>query len=260
MTYVLLILLVAAVVGFLWYHKQQQGAAQKAPSTPPRRGAAPPKEDRTADETTSFMAAVTKLTTMDAPMIQARLEKLGIFDELEAHQVDRLKKLIKEHCQEGREEPWWGPLQEFAKGLRFQKGNMPCVVISSRPWKGSGLRKDIDSISYMIRDSGVELDDVQRMDGKPLHSEDDVKDEEYRVLYKKGERKGDFSLRYRNNILDVIDLARSLNGLLAVAGDSHRFFVLPPMDPHWCLVHTVLPAAERAAQSKWGRLPLPRQS
>jgi len=214
--------------------------------------------DTGSDETTGSIAAITHLTTMDAPMIQARMEKLGIFEVLEGHQADRLKRLIKEHCQEGREEVWWGPLQEFAKGLRYQRGEAPCVVISSRTWKIKMLRNDIDALSYMVRDSGIQLDDIQKDDGKPAHDEDDIKAAEYRIAYKRGETAATFDVHYKEGVLDVIGLVRTLNGVLNQTGDSHRIFVLPPVDPYWCLVYTTQPAAERAAQSRWGRLPMPK--
>ena len=202
---------------------------------------------------------IRKLTTLDAPMIQARFDKLGVFAGLEPYQQERLRRMIKEHCQQGKEEIWWGPLQEFAKGLRYQKGDMVAHVLVSKAWKVKGIRRDVDTLGYMVRMSRIQLENFTTKEGKALHGEDTVEDGAYRISYKFGDQTNCIPAICRDGHFDIIDMVRQLNGLFRRLRTPKRLLLLPPWDENWCVVWTDIPAAERAASAKWGRLLYPRR-
>jgi hypothetical protein len=199
-----------------------------------------------------------KLTPLDVPMIQARYEKLGVWQHLNEHQGDVLRRMILEHCQEGREELWWEPLVEFTRFLDYQKGEMPAIIVEATRLQALEVRKLLFAMDYHLRRSGLQLEDIQGESGEEIEPDHTLSDGVFKVVYKVRGRAFRFPATVEGGLLDVLGLVRTINGLCERKKATGRFVMLPPTGTRWCLVYTVFTVAEQVDRARWGQLPMPK--
>ncbi len=210
----------------------------------------------TTDEQQLF-APPTKLSPLEVPMIQARFEKLELWQNLSEYQSDRLRQMILEHCQEGRVAHWWSPLVGFSKYLDYQKGELPAIIIDATRLGALQVRRNIFSLDYHMRRSGIHLEDIQSGEGGEIEPDQKLTDGSIKVVYKFRDRAFRFPVAITDGQLDVPGMVRTLNGLLERRRASNRFVVLPPHGQIWCVIHSSLSTATQADRSRWGQMLLP---
>ena len=198
-----------------------------------------------------------KLSPLDVPMIQARYEKLGVWEHLSEHQSDMLRHTIMEHCKEGRVELWWAPLIEFARFLDYQKGEMPALIMDASTLEVVQVRKYLFAMDYRLRRSGLALEDITGADGKEFEPDHTLTDGAYKVIYKVRDRAFRFPVEVRDGRLDILGLVRTVNGLCERKKAKGRFVLLPPAQPVWCVVYALFITAEQLHRAQWAQLPLP---
>ena len=198
-----------------------------------------------------------KLSPLDVSMIQARFEKLELWKNLSEYQSDRLRQMILEHCQEGREAHWWSPLVGFSKYLDYQKGELPAAILDSRRLEALQIRRYLFTFDYHVRRSGIHLDDIQTAEGKEIEPDEKLEDGVFKVVYKYRDRAFRFPVAIQDGCLDIPGLVRTLNGLLDRRRASNRIVLLPPHGEIWCAVHCAISTAEQVHRSRWGQVLLP---
>ena len=198
-----------------------------------------------------------KLSPLDVPMIQARYEKLGIWEHLSEHQGDMLRQTIMEHCQQGKVELWWAPLVEFARLLDYQKGEMPAIIMDASSLEALQVRKYLFALDYRLRRSGLALEDIFGADGRALEQDHKLSDGPYKVLYKVRDRAFRFPVQVQDGELDIEGLVRTVNGLCERKKAKGRFLLLPPAENLWCVVYALFTTAEQVTRSNWAHMPLP---
>ena len=265
----LLILVALAGVGFwLWQTKRYEIMALlgKPRETPDPGGPAEPEEASRlvghqrpkGGQNGAFEATAGKLSPLDVPMIQARYEKLGIWEQLNEHQADTLRQTILGHCKEGREELWWQPLIEFARFLDYQKGEMPAIIMNETTLLAVEVRKYLFALDYRLRRSGLALEDITSAKGEELDPDFNLTDGTYKVVYKVRERAFRFPVTVADGKLDIEGLIRTVNGLCERKRAKGRFLLLPPAQPTWCVVYALFTTAEQVQRSNWAQMPLPK--
>ncbi len=269
MLQILAILLIIALVGvWIWNNKRDwvlqllgkdpDSLRSTAKPQPVTRSAAPKAERSVTEGIGQGEGEPRKLSPLDVPMIQARFEKLGIWEHLNEHQSDVLRRTILEHCKEGKVELWWSPLIEFARYLDYQKGEMPAMIMDASKLQAVEVRKRLFGMDYRLRRSGLALEDITSAKGDELDPDHVLTDGTYKVIYKVRERAFRFPVKVENGQLDMRGLVRTLNGLCERKRAKGRFLLLPPTEPIWCVVYTLFTTAEQVQRSRWAELPLPR--
>jgi len=204
-----------------------------------------------------LIEAARKLTPLDAPTIQARFEKLGIWKALNEYQAETLRRLLLDACREGRVALWWSPLVELARHLDYSKGEVPVVILDASSRTVVLVRRALLALDYQLRRTGIQIDDVQSEGGAELEADKVLEDGLYSVLYRVRDRAHRFPLSIRGGLLDVHDLVRRLNGLLARHHSGDRLLLLPPEGTVWCAIRCVFSTAELVHRAGWGQLVLP---
>jgi len=262
------ILVVAAVAGWIWMTRKEEilqllgKREDRAPST------GKPGDDQssaklvgharsTARNDGPIEEAARKLTPLDMPMIQARFEKLGVWEHLSEHQGDMLRQTIMEHCKEGRVELWWTPLVEFARFLDYQKGEMPAIIMDAAQLEVVKVRKHLFALDYRLRRSGMSIEDITTAKGDALEPDQVLTDGDYKVIYKVRDRAFRFPVTIQDGKLDILGLIRTINGLCERKKAKGRFLLLPPAESAWCVVYALFTTAEQVTRSNWAQLPLP---
>ncbi len=265
----LLILIVLAGVGvWLWQTRRDEIMALlgKKQDTPTKDGE-PGSQDAsrlvghhrpTGGMNGALEVTAGKLTPLDVPMIQARYEKLGIWEHLNEHQADTLRQTILTHCKEGREELWWQPLIEFARFLDYQKGEMPALIMDETTLQAVQVRKYLFAMDYRLRRSGLALEEITGPKGEEIEQETELADGTYKVIYKVKDRAFRFPFAVRDGKLDIEGLVRTVNGLCERKKAKGRFLLLPPAQPTWCVIYALFTTAEQVQRSNWAQLPLPK--
>lgn len=204
-----------------------------------------------------LVEATRKLSPLDVPTIQARFEKLGIWKALNEYQAETLRHLVLEACREGRVTLWWSPLAELARHLDYSKGEVPVVILDASLRTVVQVRRELLALDYQIRGRGVQLEDVRADNGAELDADKILEDGRYCVVYCVRERAFRFPLIVSQGLLDLHDLVRRLNGLLARRQAADRLLLLPPLGTAWCAVCCVFSTAEQVHRAGWGQLVLP---
>jgi len=195
-----------------------------------------------------------KLASIDVPMIMARFDKLGVMERLNESQRETIKLLTLEHCQEGREELWWCPLIDFAKTLRYQKGDVPIYVFDDRASSALVAKRHIFALDYMLRTSGIQLEDLLSTEGEEFVGRESLMDGRYPLPFKRRSQAGEILVQVEEAKIDVLGLVADLNGLLAKFKAKERLLLLPCFEGTWCVLVCLIATAERAHQSKWAQL------
>ncbi len=229
---------------------QEDGTAQKADSAD--------KDGHHAPVDMSLLFEPPRaLSPLDVTMIQARFDKLELWENFSEYQSDRLRQMILEMCQGGEQAHWWSPLVGFSKYLDYQKGELPAVIIDATRLAALQVRRHMFTFDYHMRRSGIHLDDIQTEKGEEIEPEARLSDGVIKVVYKFKDRAFRFPVNIADGRLDIPGLVRTLNGLLARRRASRRFVLLPPHGETWCAIHCVISTAEQVHRSRWGVLLLP---
>ena len=193
------------------------------------------------------------LTTLDVPMITARLETLGVFEALDPSHADRLKRMIQEQCRERVVGPWWIPLRQFLNEMIFRRRSPPVVVFSEKVTDSETLRDDIQRLAALLEGSRLLISGLRTGADAPLPEQ--IADGELIVHYRIGRGTPQtFSSRVEGGVLDVSGLVSQLNEILKQGSWTHRMLMLPPHEGDWAIVRCRAAVAERAVSTKWGVL------
>lgn len=252
MTWLGFIAIIGLVVYLLFYRRKlnEQGSVSLA-------GSEMTKESLTQtvaqDDETPLEEERRVLSPVDVPMIQARIEKLGILEALSANQKDKLRRKILELCQNRQEGLWWEPLHVFIKSVRSNKDL--CVrIVDASDNRVPNLLELLDGISHIIRHSGMQLGKCLSEAGALLSRDAVLYDETYTVHYVFREQKGTLPFVVRDGKMDICSFVRGLNTKQKAFRSHSRMLVLAPDENTWCIVYCGLTEAERASASKWGQL------
>lgn len=194
------------------------------------------------------------LTPIDAPMIQARLETLGLWEALGTNHKERLKRDILETCREGEADFWWAPLLRFAETVRFQKGAAPCAVVRVRCTLVKRVYDRVTTIAFLMRQSGIQITEIRDENGKPVPESRTVESARFQVLYKLGGTSGRLPVQVEDEELDIPDLVGRLNRLFIRYHIGYRLLLMGPAQERYCVLFTPSVDADRAAKSGWGQL------
>ncbi len=265
----LLVLVALAGLGFwLWQTKrdqikellgQSQGDTSKRGPEGRRAGSDPTEaKDPEAPSGTIAEEWPRKLSPLDVPMIQARYEKLGIWEHLSEHQGDMLRQSIIEDCKEGKVQQWWATLIQFARFLDYQKGEMPAMLMDASKLQAVEVRKYLFALDYRLRRSGLALIDITGPEGEKFEPDHVLGDGSYKVIYKVRDRAYRFPVKVADGQLDIEGLVRTVNGLCERKKAKGRFLLLPDAAPMHCVVYALFTTAEQIQHSRWAALPLPK--
>jgi len=192
------------------------------------------------------------LTTMDAAMIKARIEKLELVTHLEENKRERLFRKVLDMCKKGKEGLWWEPLAWFSKNLRT-KDDQTIVVLNSRRITLNTIANINEMLSVITRQGEIQFVRVETPeDDFDLDTEYRIADGKYKMMYTRRDKAGHFPLVIEDQKFDVISWMREVNKILRRIKVPFRFLVLAPKEDLWCIVYTPVVAAERAIKSKWG--------
>ena len=194
------------------------------------------------------------LKPLDAPVIQARISHMGIYEYLDARYHSDLKRIVMEHCRAGNEEIWWWPLTEFLDGLRFSHTELPIQVIAAPCHVIENLTDRIVPLEAFTRGKGFQIKAIASAEGEPLAGDAVARDGTYQVQYAFKQKPGVFPVNITDGALDIPGLAASLNAIFRDRGLGDRVLLLPPQEATYGLVHCPATSAERAADHRWGRL------
>ncbi len=195
-----------------------------------------------------------KMTTLDVPMVMARLRVLGVLDRLDARYHADLERAVKECCREGRVRQWWGPLRSYHE-RRAREATDWFQPVSARHRRADRLVRALLDLGELLRLHRFELTGVTGADGEPLVGEDPVPDGELRLNWSTGEASGAFPVHVREGELDLPGLLAEINAFFAERDWPERLFLLPREGDAWGVVACPEPVARKAAGSGWGELP-----
>jgi hypothetical protein len=196
------------------------------------------------------------LAALDAPMIQARVGKLGLLSGHGTYDAEQLRRSILDHCRQGKVGLWWEPLKGFARVGQSRSG---ITVVDAAGVGFAPMTRTLIALSKGLENTNVKLESLQDRRGEPLTpaSWSNVSTDSCNAAWEWGSRSGTIPVEVRNGVLDVQAFARSLNGLLSRIGLNYRFLVLAPNADTWCTIVCEIDAAERAASARWGQLLMP---
>jgi len=201
---------------------------------------------------TALEEEIRVLTTMDAAMIKARIEKLELVTHLEENKRERLFRKVLDMCKKGKEGLWWEPLAWFSKNLRT-KDDQTIVVLNSRRITLNTIANINEMLSVITRQGEIQFVRVETPeDDFDLDTEYRIADGKYKMMYTRRDKAGHFPLVIEDQKFDVISWMREVNKILRRIKVPFRFLVLAPKEDLWCIVYTPVVAAERAIKSKWG--------
>jgi len=195
------------------------------------------------------------LTALDAPMIQARLEKLGLMRRANHHEGEELRRTVLDQCQRGGVGLWWQPLAKFSKAGQSRVG---ITAVDASAVSSVGLAQTVAALSKGLEEINVRLAGPQDEDGNDVGTNWSVGAAgEAGVRWTWGSRSGAMTITVHDGALDVPDFVRSINGLLLEIGLGHRLVLLAPAENDWCTVLAEVEHAERAAGARWGQILVP---
>ncbi len=198
-----------------------------------------------------------ELSPVDSPTIQARLKTLGVFDFLDEHQSQALKRIILTHCRERRTEIWWWPLCEFVKTRKTHKGELPFQVIEEGCEMARFLKERLIMLEELFRPEGLQFRRIRSAEGEPLHDRAVLEDGRYLVKYRIGDTDGMLDVHVKDGKIDLGRFVAELNGLARERRWGNRLVLLPPQGKAHCVVRCNIGTAERAERSQWGRVDYP---
>ena len=212
-----------------------------APAEPAEaaRVSSTPKEDRPR-----------MLTPLDVPMIQARLQTLGIYEALDPRYEDRLKRLVQEQCRERKEGMWWTPLQEFAQEMQFRRQGAPVLVLDARCEDLDAMAERIIGFSELLLGSGVQLRGARMASGDT--NTDVTGLVRLQLSYRRAGTDGVITARSEDGVIDVPALVGELNRMLIAGRWGRRLLMLPPHGTLYAVVRCEAQVAARAERTNWG--------
>ncbi|MEC7985677.1 MAG: hypothetical protein VX278_10975 [Myxococcota bacterium] len=193
-----------------------------------------------------------KHSTMDAPMIRSRFEKMKIHDGLEAHAKKKLERLVVDICKEEREMLWWEPLRDFSKLPNASKGAR-FMFLNAESTMGQQTIQFILNLSEMIRFCGLRFKGIETEKGEKLW-EDRMEDGAYIVHSIFGADEFTIPFRVRDDAIDVRYFVGQVNTILKKKKSSQRLVVLAPDDCIWCLLISDYSEAKRAETARWAEI------
>jgi len=195
---------------------------------------------------------VKPLTTMDASMIKARIEKLELVAHLEENKQERLFRKVLDMCKKNQEGLWWEPLAWFSRNLRT-KDDQTIVVLNSKRVLLNTVANINDTLSVITRLGELQFQRIEPPgEDFDLDANDFLADGEYKMVYKRRDTIGSFPVHIKDQKFDVLLWMREINKILRRLKIPFRFLVFAPKGDVWCIVYTPVVAAERAIKSKWG--------
>ena len=219
---------------------EKEDSLQKNNMTTEERFANPIKADRR------------RHSTMDAPMIRSRFEKMKVHDGLEAHAKKKLERLIIDICKEERVILWWEPLRDFAKLPNASKGAR-FMFVNSESTTGQQTIEFILNLSEMIRFCGLRFKGIETEKGEKLW-EDRMDDGNYIVHSVFGAEEFTIKFRTVDDAIDIRYFVGEINQTLKKKKSSQRLVVLAPDDCIWCLLISDYSEAKRAENAGWAEI------
>jgi hypothetical protein len=209
-------------------------------------------QEANADETVVLHEEIRVLTTMDAAMIKARIEKLELVTHLEDNKQERLFRKVLDMCKKGTEGLWWEPLAWFARNLRT-KDDQTIVILNSRRITLNTIANINEMLSVITRLGELQFVRVEMPENDfDLDEEYRIADGTYKMIYSRRGKAGHFPLIVEDQKFDVVSWMREVNKILRRIKVPFRFLMLAPKEDLWCIVYTPVVAAERAIRSRWG--------
>ncbi len=250
MTYLLLALLILSILTLLWFrYKQKVKIEQSLQMTETKKDLL---QEAKIENETILHEDIRPLTTMDASMIKARIEKLEIVVHLEDNKRERLHRKVLDMCKKNVEGLWWEPLAWFSRNLRT-KDDQTIVVLNSKRVMLNTVANINDTLSIITRLAELQFLRIEPPeDDFEFDVDDMLVDGEYKMIYQRRDKGGSFPVHIIDRKFDVLGWMREINNLLRRLKVPFRFLVLAPKGDVWCIVYTPVVSAERAIKSKWG--------
>ena len=250
MNNLLLVLLLFSFVGWLWFrHKNRVQLDQSLQMTETKKDLL---QEAKVDNKVILEEKIRPLTTMDASMIKARIEKLEIVVHLEDNKKERLHRKVLDMCKKNVEGLWWEPLAWFARNLRT-KDDQTIVVLNSKRVLLNTVANINDTLSIITRQAELQFLRIEPPgDDFEFDADDLMVDGEYKMIYQRRDKGGSFPVTIADSKFNVLEWMREINKLLRNLKVPYRFLVLAPKGDVWCIVYTPVVSAERAIKSNWG--------
>ena len=193
------------------------------------------------------------LTTLDVPMIMARLNTLGILESLEPSHEDRLRRMVQEQCRERVVGPWWIPLRTFVTEMSFRRRSPAVVILDAKSEGHTTLRDSILELSSVLEGSGIQIIGLRTGTGSAIPG--NIGNQILTIHYRRsGRQPASFEGRVEDGVLDVAHLIGEINSILESGRWSNRLLMLPPHGDIWAVVRCRLTIAQRALKTNWGTL------
>jgi hypothetical protein len=191
------------------------------------------------------------LRPLDAPMIQARFQALGVTRHLEQASRHELRNTVMSTCRGGQTVPWWWPLRGFAKTARLPPQQLPFASVSRRAATVAELNRSLKLISTISTVHKLRFEPACGPDKNTRHPADKLKDDTLHLPANIGGSTYGLVLSVSEGVLDVSGLADQLNALFRSNSWNERLLLLPEHSGQAGLLLCTSAEAEQAQGSGW---------
>jgi hypothetical protein len=250
MNILLVLLLFACIAALIWYRYTKRVEEEESlHMTETKKDIF---QESNVEKDVILQEEVRPLTTMDASMIKARIEKLEIVVHLEDNKKERLHRKVLDMCKKNVEGLWWEPLAWFSRNLRT-KDDQTIVILNSKRVMLSTIANINDTLSIITRLGELQFLRIDPPgDDFEFDIDDLLVDGEYKMIYQRRDKGGSFPITIKDRKFDVLQWMREINNILRRLKIPFRFVVFAPNGDVWCIVYTPIVSAERAIKSNWG--------
>jgi len=261
--------LIVLILLLRWEHKRsdasrsealnQRAAAARATSAALSQSeASAPASSAITEDVPPLVEEPRVLTALDASMIQARLDKLGMAERLSHYDMEQMRRSVLDDCQRGKVGLWWEPLRGFVRG---RAGRAGVNVVDARETSHTSLVRMLHALSKGIEETNVKLEHLVDRRGETMAADAwRVADGSAFISWEWGSRTGTIPMSAPDGKLDVVALVRALNGLFGWLGSPNRLVLFAPDGDSWCFVLSGAGSAEGAGSAPWGQLLMPSEA
>jgi hypothetical protein len=233
---------------FGWFSKLLGGAPEEVE---PEKSASKPDSRPAPASEPEHEPGQGPLRPLDAPMIQARFQALGVTRHLEQKNRHELRNTVMSTCRGGQSVPWWWPLRAFARTARLPPHQLPFASVSRRAASVAELNRSLKQISTVSSVHKLRFEPVCGEDKNTRHPADKLKDDTLHLPAILGGSTYGLEVSVSEGLLDVAGLASQLNAIFQENSLNERMLVLPEHSGQAGLLLCTSSEAEQAEGSGW---------